>query len=366
MPTVQDVIHAVERLAPSRFAYDWDRSGFQLGERDAKVAKAVISLDSSLGAVRFAEENDAQLLLAHHPLVWNPIKKLDARDRSSRLILRLARAHIAFLGAHTNLDAAEGGVNDALASALHLQEIVPFGSAAAVKNLKLIVFSPHDAAQGLLDALAEAGAGVIGLYRRCAFMSPGKGTFEPLPGADPTIGEVGEREEVDELRIEMILPEPKWPAVVEALRKAHPYEEPAYDLVPLIDHFEQPIGRIGKLKHDMPLREFAALVDDRLATRSWTWGDPERKVRRVAVVGGGACDEWRAAKAAGADAFVTGEVKQDVGLEAAEEGLAILAAGHYATEQPGCAALKTRLEKEIPEIDWILFVPPSGHHGRPF
>ena len=151
-------------------------------------------------------------------------------------------------------------------------------------------------------------------------------------------------------------------AVERALRTAHPYEEPAYDLLLLPPSPEQPAGRVG-VREATTLADFAAETEARLATRAWAWGDPARPIRRVAVVGGAADGEWRAAQRAGADVLVTGEVKQHVAVEAAESGFALVAAGHYATEQPGVEALRDRMAEVCPAVDWRLFVPASRGLG---
>jgi putative NIF3 family GTP cyclohydrolase 1 type 2 len=163
----------------------------------------------------------------------------------------------------------------------------------------------------------------------------------------------------------MILPEEREAAVTRALRQAHPYEEPAYDMVPMLPAREQPMGRVGLLPEPMRLEEFARLVDGRLDTRSWAWGDPGKRIRRVAVVGGAADSEWIAAQRADADVLVTGEVKQHVALEASESGMCLLASGHYATEQPGVLALRERLAEAVPDVEWSAFVPEPGRAGRP-
>lgn len=168
------------------------------------------------------------------------------------------------------------------------------------------------------------------------------------------------------MRIEMVVPEAKAGAVSRAIRGVHPYEEPAFDFHQLAADEEQPAGRIGVLQEAMSLAQLVQQIDRELDTASWAWGSPDRPIRRVAVVGGAADGEWRDARQAKADVLVTGEVKQHVGLEAAEEGFAIIAAGHYATEHPGCVTLRDRLAVELPDVEWLLYEPPAGSSGRPF
>lgn len=336
-----------------------------MGDPRAEVRRCVVALDRSLGAVAYARVSEAQMVVAHHPLLFEPVDRVVASSHVGRTILELATAGIAFAAAHTNWDAARGGINDALAAKLGLGDVRAFGTAAEVPKLKLVVFSPEEAADSVIDAASEAGAGVIGEYSRCAFMSPGTGTFFGSASAKPAVGESERREEVAEVRIEMILDPAFADSVGRAVRRVHPYEEPAMDFLVLRSIREQPAGRVGSLTEPITLAELGARVDRALETCSWVWGDGRRSVRRVAVVGGAADSEWRSAQRAGADVLVTGEVKQHVALEAVEEGFAILAAGHYATEQPGCAALCDRLRKNMPEVEWLLFVPEPGQAGRP-
>lgn len=364
MPTVQEVLDALEIIAPKRFALSFDKVGLQVGDRHGDITKAVVSLDRSLAAVDYAIKEGAQLLLSHHPLIFEPLASATSDTHTGRTVLRLIENRIAFIAAHTNWDAAPGGINDTLASRLGLEDVKPFGMAATSKQLKLVFFAPHGSEQKLIDAASEAGAGVIGLYTRCAFIGNGTGTFYAAPGTDPTIGEVGSVEEVSESKIEMVLPESTRNAVERALRAAHPYEEPAFDFVQLVDWKEHALGRVGTLPQAVPFADFVHAVDAALDTRSWGFGR-ERTVRKVAVVGGAADTEWMNAQRAGADVLVTGEVKQHFAVEAAESGMCIVAAGHYATEHPGCIALAERMSQEVEGVEWKIFEPSPGIAGRP-
>lgn len=365
MAKVRDILQALERAAPTRFAFDYDKVGLQVGDESQDVRRAVVSLDRSLAAVECCIEKGAEMLVAHHPLIFRPLDTVTTRSHVGRTILKLAAHNIAFAAAHTNWDAARSGVNDRLAEILGLRELREFGAAAGVEQVKLVFFCPSEAANEVIDACSEVGAGHIGLYRRCAFMNPGTGSFLGEEGSRPAIGVAGEIEEVEEMRVEMVLPPSRQQAVVNAIRRTHPYEEPAFDLYPLAPKAEMRIGRIGDLETPVPLSRFAQAVDAALDSQGMAWGDPHQTVNAVAVVGGAACDEWRSAQNAGADVLVTGEVKQHNALEAAESGFALIAAGHYATEQPGAEALKNRLAGELPEIEWICFAPPKGFAGRP-
>jgi len=366
MPTVHHVLEALEDIAPARYAFNFDRVGLQVGEQQQEVKKAAVSLDRSLAAVDFATSIGAQLLVAHHPLIFRPIDQVTGRSHVGRTILKLIRGNVAFIAAHTNWDAAQGGVNDALCSLLSLNDVRSFGDASSVDQLKLVFFCPPDNADEVIDACSTAGAGQIGMYSRCAFSSPGTGTFIGSEKANPMVGEKGRIEHVPEVRVEMMLRSDQKRAVTRALMRTHPYEEPAFDLFQLHEKREQPIGRIGELSGAMKSSDFAEYVSKALNTKCLTWGDPTRAIKSVAVIGGSACDEWRSAQREEADVLITGEVKQHNALEASESGFTLMAAGHYATEQPGVLALAERLRSAIEEIDWQVFVPEPGFAGKPF
>ena len=366
MATVHQVLEALEDIAPPRFAFDFDKVGLQVGEPQQEVKKAVVSLDRSLAAVSYAESIGAQLLVSHHPLIFRPIDSVNNRTHVGRTILKLAKSNIAFIAVHTNWDSAQGGVNDVLCRLFKLSNIRGFGHAAEVRQLKLVFCCPPENADNIIDACSNAGAGQIGMYRRCAFMNPGTGTFIGEEGANPMVGEKGRIEHIPEVRVEMVLRADQQRAVTRALVRTHPYEEPAYDLFELAASGEQSSGRIGTITSWVKFSDFSEGVAKTLGTKCLSWGDPQKEIRNVAFVGGAADDEWRAAQREQADALVTGEVKQHNALEAAESGFALVAAGHYATEQPGVQALGDRLKAAVSEIEWTVFTPEAGVAGRPF
>lgn len=362
---VSDVLDVLETIAPKRFAFSWDKVGLQVGNRDTPVEKAVVALDRSMGAIHYAIESDAQLLLTHHPLIFDPISTVTSDTYEGQAIQKLVFYGISHICAHTNWDAAPGGINDVLATILGLQDVRTFGSSAGGQDFKIVVFAPLEASERIIDAFARVGAGYIGKYTRCAFQGTGTGTFEALENSSPSIGQAGERSTVEETRIEMVCPSHLVTAVTRAVREAHPYEEPAIDVYPLKPNKGQQGGRVGQLSNEASLLEFSRLVDSELRTRSLCWGDPNKVIRTVAVAGGAADGEWRSAQAAGADILITGEVKQHVALEASESGFAIMAAGHYATEHPGTAALGKQMAELIPSVEWLVFEPQPGTSGRP-
>jgi hypothetical protein len=268
------------------------------------------------------------------------------------------------MGAHTNWDVAPGGINDVLAGLFGLQEIRSFGSGVEETLYKLVVFCPHTSIETLNESLAQAGAGQIGNYRGCAFVSDGVGRFEAGSGTAPAVGKPGCQNSTQEARMEMVVRLSTRAAVVTALKRAHPYEEPAFDLFPLADPVTHRAGRYGTLPTPLTPTDFQGLIDRTLGCRSEAWFPSKRAIRTVGFVGGAASGDWTYAARLGLDAFVTGEVRQHDAVGAGESGLAILAAGHYATEHPGIVRLG-ELVAERMGVELVAFEPSIGEAGRP-
>jgi hypothetical protein len=299
-----------------------------------------------------------------------------ADDPKGALVHRMIRGGIAHYVAHTNADVATPGVSDALAHRLGLGGLRPLDAQDEQPLDKLVVFVPRGAETALIDALAAAGAGRLGDYDRCAWTTAGTGTFRPLEGADPAIGSIGAIEQVAESRIEMVVPRRARAAAVAALRAAHPYEEPAFDLLA-----QAPIpgrrgtGRVGELAAAVTLAEFTTHAAAVLPATAWgvrAAGDPQRLVRTVAVCGGSGASLAESARRAGADVFLTADLKHHPVVEAVTErggtGMALVDAAHWATEAPWLDAVAGALrERFATTVDvrvssqvtdpWTLHVP---------
>jgi hypothetical protein len=267
----------------------------------------------------------------------------------------MIRAGTAHYVAHTNADVAAPGVSDALADRLGVRDVRPLDPQDEQPVDKLVTFVPLPDAERVIDALAAAGAGRIGDYERCAWTSDGTGTFRPLPGATPAIGEVGTVEWVAETRVEMVVPRTRRSEVITALRAAHPYEEPAFDLLlQAPETGRRGTGRVGVLPDPMKLDEFARSVASALPATSWgvrAAGAPDRPVRTVAVCGGSGGSLIDRARRAGADAFVTADLRHHPAVEAVTErgsaAMALVDAAHWATEAPWLDSLADRLRQQF-------------------
>ena len=362
--TVGQVMEVLETIAPASWAFSFDRIGLQIGSPSDRADKVAVCLDSSIANIDAAAEMGCSLMIAHHPVIWDPLKSLSPSQPRQKAVMKLIQHGMSFIGCHTNWDCAPGGINDALAEALELTDVKPFGYGNAQEVLKAVVYVPNDEAliQKLINALDEAGAGEIGNYRRCAFYGEGTGTFLPGAGSNPTIGEPGKQEFVNEVRLEMVLPAKLEAKAAAAIRSAHPYEEPAFEFVKIQPLQTVPFARIGRLPHPMSLAELVQHADVKLDTASLAWGE-ERTVNTVAVVGGAADGDWVGAMNYGADVFLTGEVRQDTAVQVADAGYAILQCGHHATENPGMRALTKRLCGLGVNAHFIE--PKPGLGGRP-
>lgn len=337
-PTVRDVAGWLDDRYPPRLSEEWDRVGLSVGDPDAPVSHVLFAVDVTDAVVAQAVEAGAELIVSHHPLLLRGVDAVRADQPKGRVLTALIRAGIAVYTAHTNADSGTDGVAEALASACGLVDLRPLRAAPDEPLDKVITFVPHSDAEAVIDALAEAGAGALGDYERCAFTAAGTGSFRPLEGASPTIGTVGETERVPETRVEMVLPRPRRDAVVAALRAAHPYEEPAFDvfeLAPVASGLG--LGRIGRLPAPMSADAFARAVAAAVPATAGgvkLGGDPDRVVETVAVLGGAGDSMLDAARAAGVDAYVTGDLRHHPAQDflAHTDAPALLDVPHWAAE----------------------------------
>jgi dinuclear metal center YbgI/SA1388 family protein len=331
--TVQDCVDVLESAYPPSGAEDWDAVGLVAGDPIAPVQRVHLAVDPTPDVAGEALAAGAGLVVAHHPLFLRPVHGVAADTCGGRVVHDLVSAGAALFTAHTNADTAFPGVSDALADTLGLTGVTVLRPDPADLDL-LVVYVPEPAAERLLSDLAAAGAGRLGAYERCAFLGPGTGTFRPLPGASPALGEVGRVERVNETRLEMALPRERRAAVEAALRACHPYEEPAFAVLESRATSGHGLGRVGDTAAPTTLRSFAALVRSALpATASGVraTADPDLVVRRVAVCGGAGLELGALARAAGADVLLTADARHHSALDAP---LPVVDVSHWASEWP--------------------------------
>jgi dinuclear metal center YbgI/SA1388 family protein len=336
-PTVAEVIRALEARYPLASAQSWDAPGLACGDPAEPAARVMFAVDPVAAVLDEAIAWQADLLVTHHPLLLRGVHGVGADTYKGRIIHRAIRAGVALYSAHTNADQADPGVSDAIAVALGLREVSPLEPGVTPEMDKYQVMVPTDAVAQVIDAMAAAGAGRIGNYDRAAFIAAGTGTFRPLPGANPTIGGIGAIEEVPEAVINMIAPRAARAPVVAALLAAHPYEEPAYDVLELVGPpATSGIGRIGALPVPMTLRSFAGLVAATLpATHHGVRvaGPADLEVTRVALCGGAGDSLLAAARGAGASVYLTSDLRHHPAGEHLEAGgPALVDVSHWAAE----------------------------------
>ncbi|MBX3096395.1 MAG: Nif3-like dinuclear metal center hexameric protein [Fimbriimonadaceae bacterium] len=356
--SVAAFVSHVDRIAPPEFAYAWDRIGLHLGSRQQTVERLVVALDLDDATVAEALNGAPSLIVVHHPPIWEPLSRLNRDLPTVRRLLELDQHGHAVYAAHTNWDAAEGGVSDTLASIVGLTDVEHFGRGAPQEDLVIVTYVPESDSHSVIDALTDAGAGVIGNYDRCAFLGQGTGTFRPMAGANPTIGEVGAIESVSEIRVEMTVSAARLGMAIAALRMAHPYEEPAYHLIPLHPKSGPALGRVGDWNGGS-LPDFILHVEKEVGNPPWIYGEFSGPIERVAVAGGAGLNDVEAAIASGAQVFLTGEAKHSDALSARDEGIVVMLAGHGPTEFPGMVAMAKRLAEALPETD-VTAVPPQA------
>ena len=352
MPSLSDVVDLLHGWYPPATADSWDAVGLVAGDPEAEVSRVMFAVDPTLEVAREAAQCGADLLVVHHPLFLTPVHGVAATTPKGRTLHTLQQAGCALLTAHTNADQAVGGVSEAMAAALGLADVEPLLPAPATPSDKLVVFVPGGSADGVRAALAEAGAGRIGDYDQASFTSSGEGRFRPLAGAAPAIGEVGRPEVVAEERVEVVLPRRLRSAVVAAMLAAHPYEEPAYDVVELADPGRSTTGtgRIGSVE-PTSLRDFAATVAAALPATAHgvrVAGDPDRVVRRVALCGGAGDFLLEHVAGTDADVYVTSDLRHHRASEFLEgDGPALVDVAHWAAEWTWLPVVATRLVEAL-------------------
>lgn len=333
---VKDVMQKLERLAPPALKEDWDNIGLQIGDPDAEVKRVLLALTPSLTVVQEAVKKDVDLIVTHHPFIFKGVKTLRTDTAIGRMSQLCLKHDVALYAAHTNLDIAENGVNDVLAERLGLVDIEGLAETQARPRYKVVVFVPHSHLDAVKDAMFAAGAGKQGAYGSCSWSVSGQGQFCPLDGAEPYLGHVGAVEQVEEVRLEMLVDPVSLHAVLSALRKAHPYEEPAFDvLVNEGSVVRESLGRVGRLPEAKPFLDWLADVKSALALPVVTYAGPaDGMVERVALCGGSAAEFLGAAKQSGADVYVTGDMKYHDAQQAVELGIPMVDVSHYAGERP--------------------------------
>ena len=369
-----DVIEVLDEAYPPRLAQSWDSVGLVCGDPDDVLESVTVAVDATPAVVD--EVPEAGLLLAHHPLLLRGVDTVAASTPKGALVHRLIRTGRSLFTAHTNADSASPGVSDALAEALGITVDAVLEPLTTAGDLdKWVIYVPRENAEAVREAVFAAGAGHIGDYSHCSWSVSGIGQFLPHEGASPAVGSVGSVERVAEDRFEVVAPARARGAVLAAMRAAHPYEEPAFDIFALVPPpGDAGLGRIGTLAQPEPLRRFVSRVDAALPRTSWgvrAAGDPEMLVSRVAVCGGAGDSLLAAADRADVQAYVTADLRHHPADEHRRaSNVALIDVAHWASEFPWCEqaaeTLRCRFEAALPVRVCTIRTDPwnIGHLGN--
>ncbi len=355
---VADLVRVMEEIAPTRFAESWDNVGLLVGALDAPLSRVLLTIDCTGEVFEEARRERCDAIVSYHPPIFAPQKRFVAGS----VAFEAARHGIAIYSPHTALDVAEGGTNDVLADAAGMSDRAPLRSIAPEdapqdKRLKLVTFVPREHVEAVSAALFASGAGTIGRYTSCSFRTPGTGTFFGEAGTHPAVGQSGRLEEAAEVRLEMVLPVATVSAAVRALRAAHPYEEPAFDLVRLAaapPATGRGLGRLGAVEPAT-----VSVLADRIKRalglgHVLVAGPLERRVSRVAVCAGSGGEFVGDAVGSGAELLLTGELRHHDVLRAVAHGLAVVCTLHSASERAALPALEGRLTARLPGLTALL------------
>ncbi|RYZ62051.1 MAG: Nif3-like dinuclear metal center hexameric protein [Chitinophagaceae bacterium] len=342
------LLSAIEVFAAPELQEEYDNAGLITGSKEWECTGALCTLDVTVAVLEEAVKNNCNLVVAHHPIVFKGLRRINGRSYVEQVLIKAIKEDIAIYAAHTNLDNVLLGVNGTIAKKLGLQNTTILQPKQKVLR-RLITFAPVDKAEDVRKAVFAAGAGHIGKYSECSFNSEGTGTFKAEEGADPYVGEVGERHHEKETKIEIVYPFYLEEQVVNALVAHHPYEEVAYDIFTMDNvHFGIGAGIIGSLEAEMDEWEFLKMLKDRFGLSVIRHTPLRQKpVKTVAVCGGAGSFLIKAALSKGADVYISADIKYHEFFDA-EGRLVIADIGHYESEQFTVDLLHDLLVEKFP------------------
>ncbi|MBA7611148.1 GTP cyclohydrolase 1 type 2 [subsurface metagenome] len=378
---VKDITEKIEEIVPLELAQDWDNVGLLIGDPQKNVKNILLTIDVTGDVAAEAKRLKTDLIVSYHPVIWDGLKKIVAEPAAKPrltpapvagaasatgaeakaphftrgLVYELIRRGVAVFSIHTALDSAIGGVNDGLAEIIGIVDGKPIGdyvNRPAGDNYKLVVFVPAESMAEVSNAVFAAGAGAIGNYSHCGFGAEGTGTFLPLKGARPAIGKKGEIEAVPEIRFETIVPAEKLDEVIAAVKKAHPYETPAFDIIKLYDSPAKfGLGRIGKLAQPLRIAQIIKKIKEHTGARAVGLIGNEKRLVKTAAVCAGSCGKIiNLVIAAKVDLYLTGELKHHQALAAQEAGLTCICLSHTVSERFILKKFAKQLQKQLNSV----------------
>ncbi|HAL44880.1 MAG TPA: Nif3-like dinuclear metal center hexameric protein [Phycisphaerales bacterium] len=347
---IKDCINEIEKIAPRKMAQSWDNTGLLVGDENETVKKILITIDITKDVLKEAKKTGCNFIISYHPVIWDGLKTVE----KDSIVYGLIKNNISVYSIHTALDAVDGGVNDGLAEIVGIKNPKPMGDFVDCNqnNYKLVVFVPTESLQKVADAVFRAGGGWIGNYSHCSYNSAGLGTFFPLEGANPTIGKRGKFENVQEIKFETIVPAEKIEKVVNAMKAAHPYEVPAFDIIKLHSLGDKiGLGRIGLL--EKPVQFGALLKNIKRMTGSKAAGivGPKKRLVKKAAVCAGSCGKLiMNVIAEKCDLYLTGEIKHHQALAAQEAGVTVVCLSHTVSERFILKKVAKELQKGLKSV----------------
>jgi dinuclear metal center YbgI/SA1388 family protein len=350
---IKEIIEVLEAWAPPVLQESYDNAGLIIGNQGAEISGVLVTLDVTEEVVEEAINKKCNMIVAHHPIIFKGLKRITGKNYVERTVIKAIKNDIAIYAIHTNLDNVKHGVNAKIAEKLGLSNLQILEPKSPIL-LKLITFVPHEFAEQVKQALFAAGAGHIGNYDQCSFTTQGTGTFRAKDGSAPFLGQIGQQHQEPETRIEIILPTYLTSKVLSALLATHPYEEVAYDLVPLANQTnEVGSGMVGELPEPMNEQAFLTHLKNSLQIENVRYTSFSGAIKKVALCGGAGSFLVQAAKSSGAQAFVTADVKYHEFFDA-EQSLMIADVGHYESEFFTKELIQQQILKKFPTFAVLL------------
>ena len=351
---LKSLIKKIEAKYPTNLAYDWDNVGLLVGDAEEEIDKVLVCLEANEAIVEEAINNNVNLIVTHHPFIFGKMRKITTSDFKGKLIHKLIKNNIAVYSMHTNFDIAFDGLNDYFMEVMGFEDSKILDVTNTETLYKIVVYVPKTHEDKVREALGKSGAGHIGNYSDCTFNTDGKGTFRPLEGTNPFIGEFDKLEVVDEVKIETIVPQRILGGVISAMIKAHPYEEVAYDLYKLENKGSAVgLGRIAALKESMSLKELSMMIKEKLNMDALrVVGRLDTNIKKVAVVTGSGADLAKKAQRSGADVLITGDVKYHDAQDAIDAGMCIIDCNHFESED----IFKDVMKRFLNDIDDVSVI----------
>lgn len=348
--TLREFTEWIGEVIPLQYQKPYDNSGLQVGDPDAVIDSVLFTLDVNEEVIREAATHGQNLIVSHHPLIFSPLKRLGNENRTERCVAEAIRQGIAVYSAHTSFDSVARGVSHFMAEKIGLENIRVLAPATE-KLSKLVVFVPVAEAERVRAAILDAGAGHIGNYDSCSFNTAGEGTYRAGEGASPFAGKVGEMHSEPEVRIETVVPAHLLTGVVRAMLAVHPYEEPAFDIISLSNKYlGAGAGAVGTAATPHTGESLLVRLREVFGTPVIRYsGDPARIIKKIAVCGGSGASLISRAARAGADAFITGDIKYHAFTEAPDNML-IADVGHYESENISLQLLYDLVIKKFPKF----------------